>query len=210
MTPAASIPPPPGLGGVKVTPEFPRPQPADKLEKLLEKLLARFPQCNKYVPRAALPEDGGVCGRCQLGRGAAGCRATAFPRHGAGWLAVPSARWWGAALSRLPFCRAQLTNILQQIKTARRTMAGLTMEELNQLVAAKLAEQQERAAAGAQVGELGGAGGLQGRGGSEKFAVPFLCLGSLQAELHGAHCWNHAELRLGLRAAGCPVGSPLC
>ncbi|XP_068515117.1 RING finger protein 214 [Anas acuta] len=92
MTPAASIPPPPGLGGVKVTPEFPRPQPADKLEKLLEKLLARFPQCNK----------------------------------------------------------AQLTNILQQIKTARRTMAGLTMEELNQLVAAKLAEQQERAAAGAQ------------------------------------------------------------
>ncbi|XP_031455758.1 RING finger protein 214 isoform X1 [Phasianus colchicus] len=92
MTPAASIPPPPGLGGVKVTPEFHRPQPADKLEKLLEKLLTRFPQCNK----------------------------------------------------------AQLTNILQQIKTARRTMAGLTMEELNQLVAAKLAEQQERAAAGAQ------------------------------------------------------------
>ncbi|KAM7083091.1 RING finger protein 214 isoform 1-T1 [Ciconia maguari] len=92
MTPAASIPPPPGLGGVNVTPEFHRPQPADKLEKLLEKLLTRFPQCNK----------------------------------------------------------AQLTNILQQIKTARRTMAGLTMEELNQLVAAKLAEQQERAAAGAQ------------------------------------------------------------
>uniref|UniRef100_A0A8C9MQ36 Ring finger protein 214 n=1 Tax=Serinus canaria TaxID=9135 RepID=A0A8C9MQ36_SERCA len=90
MAPAAPIPPPPGLGGV--APEFPRPQPADKLEKLLEKLLARFPQCNK----------------------------------------------------------AQLTNILQQIKTARRTMAGLTMEELNQLVAAKLAEQQERAAAGAQ------------------------------------------------------------
>ncbi|XP_075028931.1 RING finger protein 214 isoform X1 [Calonectris borealis] len=92
VTPAASIPPPPGLGGVNVTPEFHRLQPADKLEKLLEKLLARFPQCNK----------------------------------------------------------AQLTNILQQIKTARRTMAGLTMEELNQLVAAKLAEQQERAAAGAQ------------------------------------------------------------
>ncbi|XP_075579279.1 RING finger protein 214 [Pelecanus crispus] len=92
MAPAASIPPPPGLGGVNVTPEFHRPQPADKLEKLLEKLLTRFPQCNK----------------------------------------------------------AQLTNILQQIKTARRTMAGLTMEELNQLVAAKLAEQQERAAAGAQ------------------------------------------------------------
>ncbi|XP_014740176.1 PREDICTED: RING finger protein 214 [Sturnus vulgaris] len=93
MAPAASIPPPPGLGGVNVAPEFHRPhQPADKLEKLLEKLLTRFPQCNK----------------------------------------------------------AQLTNILQQIKTARRTMAGLTMEELNQLVAAKLAEQQERAAAGAQ------------------------------------------------------------
>uniref|UniRef100_A0A8B9M0E5 Ring finger protein 214 n=1 Tax=Accipiter nisus TaxID=211598 RepID=A0A8B9M0E5_9AVES len=92
VTPAASIPPPPGLGGVNVTPEFHRLQPADKLEKLLEKLLTRFPQCNK----------------------------------------------------------AQLTNILQQIKTARRTMAGLTMEELNQLVAAKLAEQQERAAAGAQ------------------------------------------------------------
>ncbi|XP_051494560.1 RING finger protein 214 isoform X2 [Apus apus] len=93
MPPAASIPPPPGLGGVNAAPEFHRPQqPADKLEKLLEKLLTRFPQCNK----------------------------------------------------------AQLTNILQQIKTARRTMAGLTMEELNQLVAAKLAEQQERAAAGAQ------------------------------------------------------------
>ncbi|XP_061869899.1 RING finger protein 214 [Colius striatus] len=92
LAPAASIPPPPGLGGVTVTPEFHRPQPADKLEKLLDKLLARFPQCNK----------------------------------------------------------AQLTNILQQIKTARRTMAGLTMEELKQLVAAKLAEQQERAAAGAQ------------------------------------------------------------
>ncbi|NXP52953.1 RN214 protein, partial [Heliornis fulica] len=92
LAPAASIPPPPGLGGVNVTPEFHRLQPADKLEKLLEKLLARFPQCNK----------------------------------------------------------AQLTNILQQIKTARRTMAGLTMEELTQLVAAKLAEQQERAAAGAQ------------------------------------------------------------
>ncbi|XP_069732493.1 RING finger protein 214 isoform X1 [Phaenicophaeus curvirostris] len=92
MTPAAPIPPPPGLGGVNVTPEFQRLQPADKLERLLEKLLTRFPQCNK----------------------------------------------------------AQLTNILQQIKTARRTMKGLTMEELNQLVAAKLAEQQERAAAGAQ------------------------------------------------------------
>ncbi|XP_054251616.1 RING finger protein 214 [Indicator indicator] len=90
MPPAGSLPPPPGLGAL--APEFQRLQPADKLEKLLEKLLARFPQCNK----------------------------------------------------------AQLTNILQQIKTARRTMAGLTMEELNQLVAAKLAEQQERAAAGAQ------------------------------------------------------------
>ncbi|XP_063274084.1 RING finger protein 214 isoform X1 [Prinia subflava] len=92
VAPAAPIPPPPGLGAVTVAAEFHRPQAADKLEKLLEKLLTRFPQCNK----------------------------------------------------------AQLTNILQQIKTARRTMAGLTMEELNQLVAAKLAEQQERAAAGAQ------------------------------------------------------------
>uniref|UniRef100_A0A8C3I6W1 Ring finger protein 214 n=1 Tax=Chrysemys picta bellii TaxID=8478 RepID=A0A8C3I6W1_CHRPI len=91
MTSAASIPPPPGLGGVKGAHEFHRPQPVDKLEKILEKLLARFPQCNK----------------------------------------------------------AQLTNILQQIKTARRTMAGLTMEELNQLVAAKLAEHQG-AAVGAQ------------------------------------------------------------
>lgn len=49
--------------------------------------------------------------------------------------------------------RAQLTNILQQIKAARRTLAGLTMEELNQLVAAKLAEQQERVTVvGGQVG----------------------------------------------------------
>ncbi|XP_075765455.1 RING finger protein 214 isoform X2 [Pelodiscus sinensis] len=90
MTPAASIPPPPGLGGVKGAPEFHRPQPVDKLEKILEKLLARFPQCNK----------------------------------------------------------AQLTTILQQIKTARRTMAGLTMEELSRLVAAKLAEQQGAAPLG--------------------------------------------------------------
>uniref|UniRef100_K7F281 Ring finger protein 214 n=1 Tax=Pelodiscus sinensis TaxID=13735 RepID=K7F281_PELSI len=85
MTPAASIPPPPGLGGVKGAPEFHRPQPVDKLEKILEKLLAQFS----------------------------------------------------------PLCLlAQLTTILQQIKTARRTMAGLTMEELSRLVAAKLAEQQ--------------------------------------------------------------------
>ncbi|XP_073095835.1 RING finger protein 214 isoform X2 [Manis javanica] len=91
MPPAASIPPPPGLGGVKSSTESPRPQPVDKLEKILEKLLTRFPQCNK----------------------------------------------------------AQMTNILQQIKTARTTMAGLTMEELIQLVAARLAE-HERVAAGAQ------------------------------------------------------------
>lgn len=45
-----------------------------------------------------------------------------------------------------------MTNILQQIKTARTTMAGLTMEELIQLVAARLAE-HERAAASAQVRE---------------------------------------------------------
>uniref|UniRef100_A0A8C9M1I5 Ring finger protein 214 n=1 Tax=Panthera tigris altaica TaxID=74533 RepID=A0A8C9M1I5_PANTA len=91
MPPAASIPPPPGLGGVKASTETPRPQPVDKLEKILEKLLTRFPQCNK----------------------------------------------------------AQMTNILQQIKTARTTMAGLTMEELIQLVAARLAE-HERVAASTQ------------------------------------------------------------
>ncbi|XP_054853619.1 RING finger protein 214 [Eublepharis macularius] len=90
--PVAALPPPPGLGGVKATLEFHRPPPVDKLEKILEKLLARFPQCNK----------------------------------------------------------AQLTNILQQIKAARRTLAGLTMEELSQLVATKLAEQERVAAAGAQ------------------------------------------------------------
>lgn len=92
IPPAASIPPPPGLGGVKASTETPRPQPVDKLEKILEKLLTRFPQCNK----------------------------------------------------------AQMTNILQQIKTARTTMAGLTMEELIQLVAARLAE-HERVAASTQV-----------------------------------------------------------
>lgn len=43
-----------------------------------------------------------------------------------------------------------MTNILQQIKTARTTMAGLTMEELIQLVAARLAE-HERVAANTQV-----------------------------------------------------------
>ncbi|KAH0623382.1 hypothetical protein JD844_031655 [Phrynosoma platyrhinos] len=92
MAPGASLPNtplPPGLSGVKGASDFHRPPPVDKLEKILEKLLTRFPQCNK----------------------------------------------------------AQLTNILQQIKAARRTLAGLTMEELNQLVAAKLAEQQERGAA---------------------------------------------------------------
>lgn len=46
--------------------------------------------------------------------------------------------------------RAQMTTILQQIKTARTTMAGLTMEELMQLVAARLAE-HERVAASTQV-----------------------------------------------------------
>uniref|UniRef100_A0A8C4YS21 Ring finger protein 214 n=1 Tax=Gopherus evgoodei TaxID=1825980 RepID=A0A8C4YS21_9SAUR len=96
VTSAASVPPPPGLGGVKGAHEFHRPQPVDKLEKILEKLLARFPQCNK----------------------------------------------------------AQLTNILQQIKTARRTMAGLTMEELNQLVAAKLAEHQGAAVGTQPLGRI--------------------------------------------------------
>lgn len=65
--------------------------------------------------------------------------------------------WWARlALARAeppPLHRAQLTNVLQQIKAARRTLAGLTMEELSQLVAAKVAEQQERVAAvGTQVG----------------------------------------------------------
>ncbi|XP_044525396.1 LOW QUALITY PROTEIN: RING finger protein 214-like [Gracilinanus agilis] len=85
---AASLPPPSGLGGVKAPTESHRPQPVDKLEKILEKLLARFPQCNK----------------------------------------------------------AQLINILQQIKTARTTLAGLTMEALIQLVDARLAEQEHLAA----------------------------------------------------------------
>ncbi|EPQ01813.1 RING finger protein 214 [Myotis brandtii] len=96
MPPAASIPPPPGLGGVKASTETPRPQPVDKLEKILEKLLARFPQCNK----------------------------------------------------------AQMTNILQQIKTARTTMAGLTMEELIQLVAARLAEHERVAASTQPLGRI--------------------------------------------------------
>ncbi|XP_021565926.1 RING finger protein 214 isoform X2 [Carlito syrichta] len=96
MPPAASIPPPPGLGGVKTSTETPRPQPVDKLEKLLEKLLTRFPQCNK----------------------------------------------------------AQMTNILQQIKTARTTMAGLTMEELIQLVAARLAEHERVAASTQPLGRI--------------------------------------------------------
>ncbi|KAM9221019.1 RING finger protein 214 isoform 1-T1 [Dugong dugon] len=96
MPPAASIPPPPGLGGVKASTESPRPQPVDKLEKILDKLLARFPQCNK----------------------------------------------------------AQMTNILQQIKTARTTMAGLTMEELVQLVAARLAEHERVAASTQPLGRI--------------------------------------------------------
>lgn len=96
IAPAASIPPPPGLGGVKASTETPRPQPVDKLEKILEKLLTRFPQCNK----------------------------------------------------------AQMTNILQQIKTARTTMAGLTMEELIQLVAARLAEHERVAASTQPLGRI--------------------------------------------------------
>ncbi|XDC62788.1 hypothetical protein R6Z07M_013970 [Ovis aries] len=96
VPPAASIPPPPGLGAVKASTETPRPQPVDKLEKILEKLLTRFPQCNK----------------------------------------------------------AQMTNILQQIKTARTTMAGLTMEELIQLVAARLAEHERVAASTQPLGRI--------------------------------------------------------
>ncbi|XP_063167422.1 RING finger protein 214 isoform X3 [Candoia aspera] len=83
---------PPFQANSSLAPQLPfpiGPPPVDKLEKILEKLMTRFPCCNK----------------------------------------------------------AQLTNVLQQIKAARRTLAGLTMEELSQLVAAKLAEQQERVAA---------------------------------------------------------------
>lgn len=36
----------------------------------------------------------------------------------------------------------------------------------------------------------------------------FLFLGSSQAELHGACCWIHAELRLGLCAPGVSCGFP--
>ena len=57
-----------------------------------------------------------------------------------------------------------MTNILQQIKTARTTMAGLTMEELIQLVAARLAE-HERAAASSQVGHAAEGSDLPGCGG---------------------------------------------
>ncbi|XP_070621843.1 RING finger protein 214 isoform X2 [Erythrolamprus reginae] len=87
--PGPSLPPPPGLGAAKTPSDFHRPPPVDKLEKILEKLMSRCPQCNK----------------------------------------------------------AQLTSVLQQIKAARRTLAGLTMEELSQLVAAKVAEQHDRVAA---------------------------------------------------------------
>lgn len=104
-------------------------------------------------------------------------------------------------------CRAQLTNILQQIKTARRTMAGLTMEELNQLVAAKLAEQQERAAAGAQVGERCGTGrgppdssrwaaGKESLGSREELR---LLPGSPQTEPPRARCWAR-------QSSGCASG----
>lgn len=74
------------------------------------------------------------------------------------------------------------------------------MEELNQLVAAKLAEQQERAAAGAQVGLLGwcwgacqapggGAAGKGSLGGREKPESFYSRLQTelLQTELNGAH-----------------------
>uniref|UniRef100_W5MGQ9 Uncharacterized protein n=1 Tax=Lepisosteus oculatus TaxID=7918 RepID=W5MGQ9_LEPOC len=62
----------------------PTSQPAGKLEQLLEKLRARFPQCN----------------------------------------------------------RSQLTAVLQQIKMSRGTMAGLSMEELTQQVAQRLAQSE--------------------------------------------------------------------
>uniref|UniRef100_A0A8C5J7J7 Ring finger protein 214 n=1 Tax=Junco hyemalis TaxID=40217 RepID=A0A8C5J7J7_JUNHY len=92
-----------------------------------------------------------------------GWRGSTRPPPGSGGCAIPVCERQELLAGCCPR-RAQLTNILQQIKTARRTMAGLTMEELNQLVAAKLAEQQERAAAGAQVGQPGGCKGAWGAG----------------------------------------------
>lgn len=134
--------------------------------------------------------------------GVAGALDRGSPSVGAAQLAGSG---WDLSAGCCP-CRAQLTNILQQIKTARRTMAGLTMEELNQLVAAKLAEQQERAAAGAQVGERRGAGGglpdslwrasRKGRLGSRE--RPCLLPGSRQTKPHVACCWDCTGLRLGL------------
>lgn len=99
--------------------------------------------------------------------------------------------------------RAQLTNILQQIKTARTTMAGLTMEELNRLVAAKLAEQQERAAVGAQVGLLsrGGAGLRPGAVGAQLLSEPVVLWGEGGAGLEGTLCLPRgarAQLRSGV------------
>lgn len=128
-------------------------------------------------------------------RAPAPCCGPGFPQGWAGWLAwrgagafggIPARGGLAGGLSRLLSRRAQLTNILQQIKTARRTMAGLTMEELTQLVAARLAEQQERVATGAQVGERRGLRGeaaaapgtaqSSGCAASVSLGSPFCCL----------------------------------
>lgn len=100
---------------------------------------------------------------CRLsGRRAGWLASLEAPRRGLGWGGF-SPCWPPGLSSAASLFRAQLTAILQQIKAARRTLAGLTMEELNHLVAARLAEQQERvatvAAVGAQVGWHGGGGG---------------------------------------------------
>lgn len=72
----------PGIADLHGSTDVPGPQSTDKLNKILEKLQARFPQCNK----------------------------------------------------------AQLTDILQQVKMKRGTLAGLTVEKLCQLVATQLQE----------------------------------------------------------------------
>ncbi|XP_040183589.1 RING finger protein 214-like [Rana temporaria] len=82
LGPLQSAPRLPGISDHHRSTDVPGPPSTDKLNKILEKLQARFPQCNK----------------------------------------------------------AQLTDILQQVKMKRGTLAGLTVEELCQLVATQLQE----------------------------------------------------------------------